>query len=1008
MAGSVIISEKQVQRKRRDGQIVQATVANVTYYSASGSSGDGDITVDLTAQELLDLIAQVDGSGSGLDADLLDGYHADWFAPVDSPVFIGNVTIGNNTTTNILAIAGVNSSTQGAELLFSESTNNPPYGNGMGIRYDSANNLLYIDDNYRGGVSAHSPILTITRDTHYLGVGIVPTVDFHLAKTSVGGSIINRCANLDNTSSVSRAIYQARVGGASAGDPYFQAIVDGVAAWSFGIDNSDSDKFKFSYDNSGDLGASTTMSLDRSGNIMVGGGTPYGLLTVYGEGAIGDNVNYMGDNSNIPIINKRLTGLTDASVNYILLCYYNTSVTNTSGFDGELNFYRGSTGAWNAMTKIELSVKKAYNQNIVTRFNNYGTMFCRLVTLTYNSVNYIALETPSTSSMDVYYTGRYWDFEPFKLLPADVSNVALYKYPVIHSNNGGELIMSDAIGVLRTNTFSDGFVGSGFKLNQSSGVSSLTVDNLTVRNALTAYELDIKKITATGGNVLISVASCKAMTVSDQGSGVYRIYVDEDGTSKQIQFQAGDYIRAQEWTGSGVGSYLGLVTAVTHSATYGSAYITATTVSGTPWNNMELVQSGNNSNSARQNLIYITASDANNPYIDMLAGVNAGTFSGKQKVRLGNLTGITDADLGGALSGYGLYSDNIYLKGKIVATSGNVGGWAINSAYIAKDTGTNATSSGMSPADYPFYAGSTYANRATAPFRVTPSGGLTATGIAELGTDPETYESRSQNLAIKGSSIWENTYNGDNATLYLNNYGYLGGGTKYRDLKIGDGKRGVIAFFDGSEHKATITNLEVSQNIVTLGSATMTDNSATALTSGHLNVAHNYASDGKYFAATFFSNGNSANAQGIAIQAGKYTPTTANDTFIGFYDGNGSPLGGIINNTTNGLQLYTISDERYKANIVDSDISGLSVLSALPIRDFNWRKKNAKNEPTEESCDEKITGYIAQEAREIIPCMVSYNRIEDMYMVNKEALIPYLHKAILELQEEIQILKNLN
>ena len=61
-------------------------------------------------------------------------------------------------------------------------------------------------------------------------------------------------------------------------------------------------------------------------------------------------------------------------------------------------------------------------------------------------------------------------------------------------------------------------------------------------------------------------------------------------------------------------------------------------------------------------------------------------------------------------------------SGAIAASSGVIGGWTINPTYLAKDTGVNATSAGLAPTDYPFYAGSTYANRATAPFLVTPIG----------------------------------------------------------------------------------------------------------------------------------------------------------------------------------------------------------------------------------------------------------------------------------------------
>jgi len=55
-----------------------------------------------------------------------------------------------------------------------------------------------------------------------------------------------------------------------------------------------------------------------------------------------------------------------------------------------------------------------------------------------------------------------------------------------------------------------------------------------------------------------------------------------------------------------------------------------------------------------------------------------------------------------------------------------VGGWTWAADYFKKDSGTEATSSGMAPLDWPFYAGASYANRATAPFRVSPAGAVTA------------------------------------------------------------------------------------------------------------------------------------------------------------------------------------------------------------------------------------------------------------------------------------------
>jgi hypothetical protein len=136
---------------------------------------------------------------------------------------------------------------------------------------------------------------------------------------------------------------------------------------------------------------------------------------------------------------------------------------------------------------------------------------------------------------------------------------------------------------------------------------------------------------------------------------------------------------------------------------------------------MELVQVGNSTDATRQNLIYLTAADTNNPYIEGHSGVTTGVFTDTtRQFRLGNLTGITDATL--SPSGYGLYAQNVFLSGKIVAFSGLIGGWSINSTYLAKDTGIESTSSGLAPNDYPFYAGATYINRSGAPTQITNTG----------------------------------------------------------------------------------------------------------------------------------------------------------------------------------------------------------------------------------------------------------------------------------------------
>jgi hypothetical protein len=235
-------------------------------------------------------------------------------------------------------------------------------------------------------------------------------------------------------------------------------------------------------------------------------------------------------------------------------------------------------------------------------------------------------------------------------------------------------------------TYVTGFAGEGYKLEENSGISTLEVDDMIVRRSLKAYELEIREISSVGGSLIISAANTTVYNINGTN-----LYFDTDGGNNPIPFTVDDYIRSQIWTGRGTASYLGKVTAVHQSNTLGQAYVETITISGTPWVGMKIVQAGNYSDTDRQNLIYLSASEPNNPFIDGLAGVNAGIFSGKQVFRLGNLQGITDP-IYGELSGYGLFSSNVYLTGWIKADSGYIGGWTIDSDAIF--TGTKKTSAG--------------------------------------------------------------------------------------------------------------------------------------------------------------------------------------------------------------------------------------------------------------------------------------------------------------------------
>jgi hypothetical protein len=252
-------------------------------------------------------------------------------------------------------------------------------------------------------------------------------------------------------------------------------------------------------------------------------------------------------------------------------------------------------------------------------------------------------------------------------------------------------------------TFASGFAGSGYRVDYGvteASKASAEFDNLTVRGRMRVYELLIQQIRATNGSVFVtSTGKAKAVTASSNptwtvngsqltlngsnatlATALYTITTSdstEDASDKSLYhgFLTGDLIRAQqtEWNGS---AFAGVyqsdleVTGVTDLYTFTGARVSSGTSAAAV--GYDYARLGSATDTTRQGTIYLTSDDSNAPFIDILDGVQAHSgwnASGNVKVRLGKLSGITDAYFG-TLSGYGLYSDNVYLRGSIYATSG--------------------------------------------------------------------------------------------------------------------------------------------------------------------------------------------------------------------------------------------------------------------------------------------------------------------------------------------------
>ena len=211
--------------------------------------------------------------------------------------------------------------------------------------------------------------------------------------------------------------------------------------------------------------------------------------------------------------------------------------------------------------------------------------------------------------------------------------------------------------------FTSGMTGSGMKLYKAvNGDWNLELDNVTIRKAMTVFEMVISKIHSVNGGLVISPANGKVTSVSETGSS-YVLGTDGDS------FADGDLVRCQSYSSKGMKYYWVPV------SSEGSGIISCpkSAFNGAiPAVGDELVQMGNTSNRNRQGVIYLTAAEDGKPRISVLDGVNSTDLPGKSKVILGCLDGIADTDFPSNLqpSGYGLYAMNVFLKGTFILKNG--------------------------------------------------------------------------------------------------------------------------------------------------------------------------------------------------------------------------------------------------------------------------------------------------------------------------------------------------
>ncbi|WP_297070422.1 hypothetical protein [uncultured Duncaniella sp.] len=217
--------------------------------------------------------------------------------------------------------------------------------------------------------------------------------------------------------------------------------------------------------------------------------------------------------------------------------------------------------------------------------------------------------------------------------------------------------------LLSSPKFVDGLNGEGWRIWLENELSHLTVDRLTVRQVMTVFELLIEKIRSVGGQICVSAANGKIKEVKTDGDSY--VITFEQGNS----FMAGDLMRCATFKGGTTEGYWVEIA----GADPDSVRVRADEFAGAePKPGDECVLMGSATDAGRQSFILISATEDGQPRMDVMDGVAGKSLVGCLRARVGNLDGITDngfpAD--NQPHGHGLYSDNAYLRGTFLLSTG--------------------------------------------------------------------------------------------------------------------------------------------------------------------------------------------------------------------------------------------------------------------------------------------------------------------------------------------------
>ncbi len=275
---------------------------------------------------------------------------------------------------------------------------------------------------------------------------------------------------------------------------------------------------------------------------------------------------------------------------------------------------------------------------------------------------------------------------------------------------GGELVLNKEGSVKNTSYIPN---QQGFALTAASG-GFLEVENAKIRGTLSTAVFEKETVNAVGGQLYVANSTTLTGSVITGQANQGGLYAASDTTFSVVNVSGftgsygaagGEILSLKKITDTGFSTEYVMVQSASRntpssgtdfsgllyvSRSYGNN-LTATGTSqslgeipgaAVPYSGSQVIVS-----TGRVGTGYIrlnaNPNDSTTPYLDIVERTGSSVYAIDLKARLGDLSGITDTINGKDISGFGLYTDNAFLKGGIVATYGSIGGFGISDTAIS-------------------------------------------------------------------------------------------------------------------------------------------------------------------------------------------------------------------------------------------------------------------------------------------------------------------------------------